>query len=96
LLAKVYMYLMLLDNTSFMNMREGGALNMIEHETSRAPLAHDLKDSARLLGNVSPSFLRLEMARGRLRGSKLGRRLVISHEELTRYLASGTQRGAAR
>lgn len=62
------------------------------HETPHTAMAHDLRNAAGLL-SVSPSFLRLEISRGRLRGSKLGRRLVISHDELVRYLAAGTEPG---
>jgi len=68
-------------------------MNKHAYDVRNIPLAHDLRDAARLL-SVSPSFLRLEISRGRLCGSKLGRRLVISHDELTRYLVSGTQRGS--
>jgi excisionase family DNA binding protein len=66
---------------------------MTENDGNRlnTPLAHDLRGAAQLLA-VSPSFLRLEIQRGRLRASKLGRRRLISHDELVRYLAAGTER----
>ena len=69
-------------------------MNEPQQET-RSVLAHDLREAARLL-SVSASFLRLEIGRGHLRGSKLGRRLAISHDELMRYLASGSQGSATR
>jgi hypothetical protein len=42
----------------------------------------------RLAGSldVSISFLRLEIARGKLRPTRLGRRVVISSSEVERYL----------
>jgi excisionase family DNA binding protein len=55
------------------------------------PLAHSLPDAARQLGGVSVSFLRLEIARGNLRAVHCGRRVLILHEELLRYLAAGTE-----
>jgi hypothetical protein len=54
-------------------------------------LAYGLKQAAVSL-DVSVSFLRLEIARGRLRPSRLSRRLVITDEELRRYLAQGQER----
>jgi excisionase family DNA binding protein len=68
-------------------------MNQNEENRSNTPLAHDLRGAAQLLA-VSPSFLRLEIQRGRLRASKLGRRCLIPHDELLRYLAAGTERGA--
>jgi excisionase family DNA binding protein len=38
--------------------------------------------------SVSPSFLRLEIRRGRLRPLRLGRRVLISESEISRYLAA--------
>jgi excisionase family DNA binding protein len=55
------------------------------------PLAHSLHDAAQRLGGVSVSFLRLEIARGRLRAAHCGRRVLIAHDELLRYLAAGTE-----
>lgn len=57
------------------------------------PLAHSLPDAARQLGGVSISFLRLEIARGRLRAVHCGRRVLVMHDELLRYLAAGTRLG---
>ena len=55
-----------------------------------ARLAYGLKDAAHHL-SVSVGFLRLEIARGRLKPTRLGRRLVIRCNELERYLSTGTQ-----
>jgi excisionase family DNA binding protein len=57
------------------------------------PLAYSLRDAAQRLGGVSVSFLRLEVARGHLRAVHCGRRVLILHDELVRYLAAGTERG---
>jgi len=38
--------------------------------------------------SVSPSFLRLEIRRGRIRPVRLGRRVLISEVEVERYLAT--------
>jgi excisionase family DNA binding protein len=82
---------MALGNSGKLSVRHGGAPKMkrIEESTPNIPLAHNLEDSARLLA-VSVSFLRLEMTRGRLRAAKLGRRILIPHDELVRYLERGT------
>jgi hypothetical protein len=58
------------------------------------PLAHSLPDTAQQLGGVSVSFLRLEIARGNLGAVHCGRRVLILHDELLRYLAAGTERAA--
>lgn len=52
-------------------------------------LALSLEDTAWRL-SVSPSFLRLEIARGHLRPIRLGRRVLISESEIGRYLAAST------
>jgi len=43
--------------------------------------------------SVSPGFIRLEIARGALRPLRLGRRVLISHAELERYVAARTDIG---
>lgn len=48
-------------------------------------LALSVEDAAWKL-SLSPSFLRLEMARGRLHPIRLGRRVLISQQEIERYL----------
>ncbi len=44
-------------------------------------------EAAEWLG-VSPNFLRLEIARGRLRAARLGRRVLIARTTLEDYLAA--------
>ena len=56
-------------------------------------LAFRVTELAKLLG-VSASFLRLEIARRRLRPIRLGRRLVVIKPEVARYLAAPQKRGA--
>jgi excisionase family DNA binding protein len=48
-------------------------------------LAFSLEAAAAQL-SVSPSFLRLEIARGRIQPVRLGRRILISSYEIERYL----------
>jgi excisionase family DNA binding protein len=43
--------------------------------------------------SVSPSFLRLEITRGRLRPVRLGRRVLIGESEIQRYLAAHASAG---
>jgi excisionase family DNA binding protein len=52
-------------------------------------LALSVEDAAWRL-SVSPSFLRLEIARGRLRPSRLRRRVLISECEIQRYLSDNS------
>lgn len=52
-------------------------------------LAFGLAELARQLG-VSIGFLRLEIGRGNLKPTRLGRRVLISAEEAKRYLAGNT------
>ena len=58
--------------------------------TAMKKLAYGLRESSETLG-VSVPFLRLEIARGRLRAARLGRRVLIPATELTRYLEAGVQ-----
>jgi excisionase family DNA binding protein len=59
--------------------------------SSTVKLAFRLKEAADLLA-VSASFLRLEIARGHLHPTRLGgRRLVITRDELRRYLTRGQE-----
>ena len=48
-------------------------------------LAFSLDEVAKLTG-LSVSFVRLEIARGRLRSSRAGRRVLIAATELREYL----------
>jgi hypothetical protein len=49
-------------------------------------IAYSLAQLAPKLGNVSVGFLRLEIARGKLKPRRLGRRVVITADEVRRYL----------
>jgi excisionase family DNA binding protein len=48
--------------------------------------AHGVKEAASLLG-VSPGFIRLEIQRKRITPARVGRRVLITAEELRRYLS---------
>jgi hypothetical protein len=50
-------------------------------------MAFSIKELALAYG-VSSGFLRLEIARGKLRPARLGRRVVISRNEAERYLSA--------
>ena len=52
-------------------------------------LAISVEDAARRL-SVSASFVRLEIARGRIRPARPGRRVLVSDAEIDRYLADKT------
>jgi len=52
-------------------------------------LTISLEDAASRL-SVSPSFLRLEIGRGKIRPVRLGRRVLISEAEIDRYLTDST------
>jgi hypothetical protein len=58
---------------------------------SPPPLAYSIKDAAEALGGLSERFLRLEISRGHLSVVSLGRRRVLTAEELARYLAENGQ-----
>ncbi len=51
-------------------------------------MAFRVSEAAALIG-VSSAFLRLELARGNLKATRLGRRIVLARTELERYLATG-------
>jgi hypothetical protein len=53
-------------------------------------MAFSIKELALAYG-VSSGFLRLEIARGKLHPSYLGRRVVICREEAARYLKAAQQ-----
>lgn len=62
----------------------------VKQSTDTAPRrAFGIVELARAIG-VSPGFLRLEIARGNLKVTRLGRRVLITSGELERYLAAGT------
>jgi excisionase family DNA binding protein len=51
------------------------------------PIALDIAAViAALGGNVSEQLIRLELKRGKLRSTKIGRRVLIMRSELLRYL----------
>lgn len=60
-------------------------------ETASTPVAYDLKTAAWMAGNVSCKHLVNLAKRGELRLTRLGRRIVISREELLRFLAENTE-----
>jgi len=64
-------------------------------ETGKATdrMAFRVTEAAVLIG-VSTAFLRLELTRGNLKATRLGRRIVLMRGELERYLASHQTRPA--
>jgi excisionase family DNA binding protein len=64
-----------------------GAISVTNSEMSAARLAFRVIEAATLIG-VSAAFLRLELARGNLSATRLGRRIVLTRVELDRYLGS--------
>lgn len=55
-----------------------------------APLLYDEEGARYMLGNVGRSKLYEEIAAGRLRAVKIGRRTFIAHAELERYVGELT------
>ena len=62
-----------------------------ENNRTPARLAWSLNECAAALG-VSVPFLRLEIARKRLRPTRLGRRVLVTRAELERYIEGATSR----
>jgi hypothetical protein len=58
-----------------------------EKQFTRTKLAYSLETAAEA-SSLSPSFLRLEISRGNLKAGHIGRRLVITGVELSRYIAN--------
>ncbi len=54
-------------------------------------LAYSVEESAKVL-SVSPQFVRLEITRGNLHPARLGRRVLVTSEELRRYLDASVDR----
>ncbi len=54
-------------------------------------LAYDVETASEVVGGVSPELIRLEIRRGRLIPSRVGRRLVITRLELERYLTANKE-----
>lgn len=60
---------------------------MEKRKVNSEPLAFDVDGVVdQLGGNVSPELVRLEIKRGNLKSTRLGRRLLITRAELLRYL----------
>ncbi len=72
-----------------------GAGSVTNEEIVTGRLAFRLVEAAALIG-VSTGFLRLELARGNLNATRLGRRIVLMRTELERYLASHQSATPAR
>ena len=64
-------------------MKKGSVINADDKQAERLTLS--IEEAAWRL-SVSPSFLRLEITRGRLRPVRLGRRVLIGEPEIQRYL----------
>jgi excisionase family DNA binding protein len=67
---------------------QGNVMNKPNPESDR--LVVSLEYAAWRL-SVSPSFLRLEIGRGKINPVRLGRRVLISEAEIDRYLAANTR-----
>jgi excisionase family DNA binding protein len=68
-------------------MKKESVINADDKQAERLTLS--IEEAAWRL-SVSPSFLRLEITRGRLRPVRLGRRVLIGELEIQRYLAVHT------
>ena len=55
-------------------------------------MVHSLREAATQLGGLHESTLRRWIADGRLEALKLGRRVVITDEELRRFVADAQRR----
>lgn len=64
-----------------------GAISVTRGELPATRLAFRVTEAATLIG-VSAAYVRLELARGNLNATRLGRRIVLTRVELDRYLAS--------
>jgi excisionase family DNA binding protein len=53
---------------------------------------YDVKSAAETLGDISPSTVRAWLSQGRLNRTKLGRRTMVSHSELERFVREGQRR----
>jgi excisionase family DNA binding protein len=62
-------------------------INVTDGAMPTARLAFRITEAATLIG-VSAAFVRLELARGNLSATRLGRRVVLTRVELDRYLGS--------
>jgi hypothetical protein len=60
-----------------------------EKGSTNSRLAYSLEELAGDIG-VSVGFLRLEITRGQLVPTRLGRRVIVAAEEVRRYLAANS------
>lgn len=72
-------------------MKPKSVTNRVADEKDRLTIS--LEEAAWRL-SVSPSFLRLEIERGRIRPVRFGRRVLISAAEIDRYIADNTANAA--
>lgn len=63
---------------------------MDEGVTTGKRMALSVKELAQRIG-VSVAFVRLEIGRNHLRATRLGRRVLITHDEAQRYLAANSK-----
>jgi len=66
----------------------------LTNESEARRLAFGVEEFAAAIG-VSSSFARLEIARGKLKVIRAGRRVLISQAEINRYLAAGAAEASA-
>ncbi|MGB7201476.1 MAG: helix-turn-helix domain-containing protein [Pyrinomonadaceae bacterium] len=57
-------------------------------------LAYGLKEIAEATG-LSVNFLRYEIKRGNLNVTRFGRRVLVAHDELRKYMETGSEGGRA-
>jgi hypothetical protein len=70
--------------------KEGVALE--KQNRNAEPIAYGVDGVIDLLGgNISPGLIRLEIKRGKLRSTKVGRRVLVLRTELLRYLAANAE-----
>lgn len=60
-----------------------------EREAKTVPMLYALDEAARLLGGISHWTLRKNLAAGRLRAVRIGRRVFLDAEELERIRREG-------
>jgi len=54
------------------------------------PIAYNFQDAARMAGGVSPKLLRKAVDKGELSVTRIGRRTLIAHTELVRFISEKT------
>jgi hypothetical protein len=59
----------------------------VEKKSAAEPIAFDVEGVVTALGgNISPELVRLEIKRGNIKSTRIGRRLLVTRTELLRYL----------